>query len=180
MLESSGSPYQTYSQAIVRQPPSQAVYYQQPNYQLAPRPSVWDTYRQMLAPRSEPTGPVESAVTGLRHVGEGAAIAALLAFAQRQFGTLDVRGKYPVDGILGAVLLALSVKESGQPNGYSGDLRALSQACTVVFTYRKVLGDGGSSAAGASERKSSVAKDSSIPRNTSDDPIKAAALAAGL
>jgi hypothetical protein len=179
MLEGQASPYQTYGQAIVRQPYPQAIQYQPPSYGLAPvKPSVWDTYRQMFVTPTVPTGPVESAVTGLRHVGEGAAIAALLAFAQRQFGTLDVKDKYPVDGILGAILLAWSVKEAGQPNGYSGDLRALSQSCMTVFTYRKILGDGGRKQ--TIETTAETAKPSSIPRNTSDDPILAAARNAGL
>lgn len=193
MLGNEGSPLGTYSQAIVRptfQPMQlQPSHFERPQYvqpfqhqyQQPQRPSVWDTYRQMFVPPSAPTSPVESAVTGLRHVGEGAAVAALLAFAQRQFGTLDVKGKYPVDGILGALAFAWSVKEANKPNGYAQDLRAISQSAMTVFTYRKVLGDGGIKATAAVVNGES--NSGSIPRNTpkndNSDPILAAARAAG-
>jgi hypothetical protein len=188
MLGNEGSALSTYGSAIARpafqpmtlQPsPYQPAQYMQP-YAMPQRQSVWDTYRQMFVPPSAPTTPVESAVTGLRHVGEGAAVAALLAFAQRQFGTLDIRGKYPVDGIIGALAFALSVKEAAKPNGYAQDLRAISQSAITVFTYRKILGDGGVKATVAAVSGDTAP---SIPRNTpgntNNDPILAAARAAG-
>jgi hypothetical protein len=195
MLGNEGSALGTYSHAIVR-PTFQP---QQLQYQPAPypqhlqpygqpvKPSVWDTYRGMFTPPQQAnTTPVESAVTGLRHVGEGAAIAALLAFAQRQFGTLDVRGKYPVDGILAGLAFAMSVKEASKPNGYAADLRAISQSAATIYTYRKILGDGGNSksvAAGESAYTAAPATIPNIPRNIrnsdSNDPILAAARAAG-
>ena len=67
-------------------------------------------------------------------------MAALLALAFKHFGTLDIAGKYPADAILGALLFALSVKNAGEPEGYAGDLRALSQSCTDVFVFRKLSG----------------------------------------
>lgn len=174
------SPYETYSQAIVRQaPPASLNHYQPaaPQYTYAPqRPNVWDTYRAMLAPAPEPFSPMQSAVTGLRHNGEGMAIAALLALYQRHVGSLDVRGKYPIDGILGAVLLALSVKESGKPDGYASDLRALSQSCTSVMVFRKIAGGDGSKTKISGETKGNgelPLYSGSIPRNS--DPILEAA-----
>lgn len=168
------SPYETYGQAIARPTyPAPAA----PQYYEQRAPTVWQTYRSMLAPPSAPTSPMESAVTGLRHNGEAMAMAALLAFAQRQFGTLDVRGKYPVDGILAALLFALSVKDAGKPDGYASDLRALSQSCSSVFVYRKVLGDEGRAAA-TSTAATGTATAAPIRAN-SKDPILEAARAAG-
>lgn len=83
---------------------------------------------------------MQSAVAGLRHSGEGAAMAALLALAYKHFGTLDVAGKYPADAIVAALLFALSIKNAGEPDGYAGDLRALSQSCSDVFVFRKLAG----------------------------------------
>lgn len=175
------SPYETYSQAIVRPTfqQSQGLSYAQPApytpYAQPQRPNVWETYRAMLAPQPEPFSPMQSAVTGLRHNGEGMAIAALLALYQRHVGDLDFRGKYPIDGILGALLLAFSVKEAGKPDGYASDLRALSQSCTSVMMFRKVLGDGAKAKiAGESKGNSELPLYSgNIPRNT--DPILEAA-----
>src|SRR4029077_937336 len=122
-------------------------------------------------PAPEPFTPLESAVTGIRHNGEGMAIAALLALYQRHVGSLDFRGKYPIDGILGAALLALSVKESGRPNGFASDLRALSQSCTSVLMYRKILGKNSESEASLrAQNKGNSATplvSGDIPRNTS-------------
>jgi len=177
-----------YGQAIVR-PSFQPMALQPVPYQpyhlntyAQPQPqrsSVWDTYRQMFLPPTQPQSPVESAVTGLRHVGEGAAIAALLAFAQRQFGTLDFHGKYPVDGILGALAFALSVKEANKPGGYAADLRAIAQSATTVYTYRKILGDGGIKATAAAVAGDMPSIPRNTPKNDNSDPILAAARAAG-
>lgn len=156
------SPYATYSPAIVR-----------PHFAPVPvprAPTVWETYRSMLQP-SAPATPLESAVTGLRHCGEGAAIAALLAFAHRHFGTLDVRGKYPVDGIAAALLFALSIREAGKPEGYAGDLRALSQSCSSVWVFRKLSGPSEPAKTPASTPQTGFGADS--------DPILQAARRAG-
>jgi hypothetical protein len=183
MLGNEGSALGTYSQAIARptyqpiqlQPQQYAVPQYPQQYGQPNKPSVWDTYRGMFAPPAQPTTPVESAVTGLRHVGEGAAIAALLAFAQRQFGTLDISGKYPVDGIIGALAFAMSVKEANKPNGYASDLRAISQSAITVYTYRKILGNEGQQ----SEAPATKTIPRNTPRNDNSDPILAAARAAG-
>ncbi len=105
-------------------------------YQPVPKPpSVWDAYRQVLAP-SEPGSHLHSAVTGVRHTLESGFVGALLGLVHGKFG-LDIAGRYPVDGIAAAVLLALSVREAGKPDGYAADLRAMSQACTSVAFFRK-------------------------------------------
>lgn len=142
------SPFATYSRAIPS--PSQPgaiepyrsyappVQYSPPPQQ---RPSVWETYRGAIVPYTQPVSPLQSLTTGLRHNGEGAAIGALLGAANRYFGTLDIAGKYPADGILALLFLALSVNESGKPNGFSSDFLALSQSCTTILSYRKFNGD---------------------------------------
>lgn len=104
-----------------------------PSLPLAP--SLWDVYRQLKEP--EKATPVQSAVTGLRHNAEGGFVGAILGFIHGEFGTLDVRGKYPVDGIAAALLYAMSVRDSNKPDGYASDLRALSVACTTTVLYRK-------------------------------------------
>lgn len=160
------SPLQTYGSIIPRQEyaPLQLV----PQY--APRaPTVWETYRTMFTQPQAAMSPVQSAVQGVRYSAEGAAIAALLAAAYKHFGTLDVAGKYPVDAILSALLFALSVKNSGAPEGYSGDLRALSQSCSDVFIFRKLSGIDSKPAAPLPAKAASTR-----------DPILEAAHAAGL
>ncbi len=103
----------------------------------ANKPSIWESYRQALAPAAPVATGIESAVAGMRGNLESAAISALLGIVYGKFGTLDVAGKYPVDGILAALLYAMSVKDSGKPDGFSTDLRNLSQACTAVAVFRK-------------------------------------------
>lgn len=164
------SPYATYGQAI--RPQYTPATYAPQQYGFPKPPSVWDTYRSALMPPSAPITPVESAVTGMRHLGEGAAMSALLALIQKHFG-LDVGPgrKYPVDAILGAVLFGLSIKEADKPGGYASDLRALAQANSDVFVYRKILGD----ANAHSSKNTSAAPAVS----THGDPILEAARQAG-
>lgn len=103
-----------------------------------PKPSIWESYRQALIPNvPEAVSPVQSAVAGLRGNLESAALASILGLIQGRFGTLDVAGKYPVDGILAALLYVMSVKDSGKPDGFASDLRTLSQTCTSVAVFRK-------------------------------------------
>lgn len=119
-------PYGQSAGPIVQHQPSQAIE-QKP-------PTLWQWYQQLKTTDTQ-AGPLESAVTGLRLNAESAAISALLGFIEGQFGSLDI-GRYPADAIAAALLYALSVYESGKPNGYSADLRALGQSCTSVYLYR--------------------------------------------
>ncbi len=127
------------------------------------RPSLWDWYRQLQEP-SAPS-PMESAVTGLRHNAEGAAVGAVLGFIDGEFG-LDIQDKYPIDGALAFFLYLWSVRDAGKADGFAGDLRALSQSCTTVFTFRKT------------KAWREGVKGKSIPRNT--DPILAAGESVGV
>lgn len=136
---------------------------------VAQKPSVWEIYRQ-FRPNQETETPIRSAVTGVRHNLEGAFIGALLGFIDGEFGGLDVRGKVPIDGVLAAFLFALSVRDAGTGDGFSSDLRAMSQACTTTLSYRK-----------AKEWRQSTKEVASIPRNTAaqSDPLIEAAKRAG-
>jgi hypothetical protein len=165
------SPFETYGAVIPRQQFAPPGGYSMAPYAPAPRaPTVWETYRTMFSQPQPAQSPVQSAVQGLRHSGEGAAIAALLALAYRHFGTLDVADKYPVDAILSALLFALSVKNAGEPEGYAGDLRALSQSCSDVFVFRKL--------SGIDNQKTEAPKLASTKSNARD-PLLEAAHAAG-
>jgi hypothetical protein len=125
-------------------------------------------YRRSMQSAESPS-PVQSAVTGLRFNAEGAAVGAILGFIQGEFGSLDVKG-VPIDGIAAFLLYLLSVRETGKPDGFASDLRALSQSCTTVLAYRKVQ----------AWRESTHEVQTSIPRNKNVDPILAAGKAAGL
>ena len=103
-----------------------------------PRPaSVWDSYRAVLAPTPEPLTQVQSAVQAVRFNLESAFIGGLLGLIHGKLGTLDIKGKYPADGILAAFLLALSVQQTGKGDGISADLRAMGQSCTTIAFFRK-------------------------------------------
>jgi hypothetical protein len=152
--------HQNTTPEFYRQHVSPIVNGQQPAPQRA---SSWlDVYRTMKEP--EVASPTVSAVTGLRHNAEGGAVGAILGFIQGEFGTLDIRGKYPVDGIAALLLYAMSVRDAGKPDGFASDLRALSQSCTTILTYRKTR---------EWREKSKVSsKDTPIlARSTSVDPI---------
>jgi hypothetical protein len=138
-----------------------------------PKPSLWDWYRQLNAPPPEVPSPVQSAVTGLRHNAEGMAIGALLGFLDAECGGLDIRGKYPVDGIAAGILYALSIRDASKPDGFASDLRALSQSCSTVMLYRKTKAWRESKKAIPQEQTGKA-----IPKNI--DPIVAAGMAAGL
>jgi len=97
---------------------------------------LWDWYKALQEPNKTPS-PFESAVSGLRHNAEGAAIGAILGFVDGEFGGLDLGGKYPVDGIAAAALYLLSIRDAGKAEGFAGDLRAMSQSCTTTLLYRK-------------------------------------------
>lgn len=79
---------------------------------------------------------MHSAVIGLRHNLESAALGALLGAIYGKFGTLDVRG-IPIDGLAAAAFYALSIREAGKADGFASDLRAMSQSCTSVLMFRK-------------------------------------------
>ncbi len=98
---------------------------------------MWQTYRQVLAQNQQESGPLQSAVSGVRGNLESAFVGAILGLIQGKLGTLDVAGKYPADGIAALVLYILSVREAGKPDGFAQDLRTMSQSCTAVATFRK-------------------------------------------
>ena len=98
-------------------------------------PTMWEWYRQIQALDARPESKLQTGVSVVRHNAESAALAAVLGFIQGEFGSLDIRG-IPLDGI-GALLLGLlSIQKAGEPDGFSGDLRALGQTCTSVYFYR--------------------------------------------
>lgn len=133
-----------------------------------PKPSMWEWYKSLQGPQ-QPT-PMESAVTGLRHNAEGLAVGAVLGFVKGEFGTLDIQGRFPVDGIAAFLLYLMSIRDAGKPDGFASDLRALSQSCSTIFAFRK--------AEEWREASKGLNPSSNIPRNI--DPIKAAAEANGL
>ena len=128
--------------------------------------SLWEWYKELRAP--EQPGPMQSAVTGLRHTAEGAAVGAILGFVDGELGTLDIQGRYPIDGIAAALTYLLSIRDAGKPDGFASDLRAISQSCTTTFAYRKTK---------AWRETARGITHITIPRNT--DPILAAGKAAG-
>jgi hypothetical protein len=132
---------------------------------VAKPPSVWDSYRAALAPIHEAPTQLQSAVAGVRHGLESAAVGALLGFIEGKLGTLDLAGKYPVDGIAGLILLVLSVKDAGAPNGYASDLRAISQSCMSVAAFRM-------SSKWAKGDKEPMSRHNTMPGET--DPLVAA------
>jgi len=98
-------------------------------------------------------------------------IGALLGFLDAECGGLDIRGKYPVDGIAAAVLYGLSIRDAAKPDGFASDLRALSQSCSTVLFYRKTK-------AWREAKKGIPENTSTTPRHA--DPIVAAGKAFGL
>ena len=100
-------------------------------------PSLKQWFRELRGPEPE-SGVVESAVVGLRHNAEGAAMGALLAFVDTDLGGLDLAGKIPIDWVAAAAFYALSIQDSGNPNGLASDFRALGQSCTTIAMYRMI------------------------------------------
>lgn len=150
-------------QSFVQQPATAGPYGLARPTEPDKKPSLWDWYRQLQEPQQP--SPMESAVTGLRHNAEGAAVGAVLGFIDGEFG-LDIQGKYPIDGALAFFLYLWSVRDANKADGFAGDLRALSQSCTTVFTFRKT------------KEWREGAKVKSIPRNI--DPILAAGESVGV
>lgn len=164
MSESAIAPYaRAFSQSGLAYPTSYAP--------APPKPSVWEAYRSVLAP-AQPTSALESAVVGVRHSLESAAIGLLLGYIHGKTGTLDIAGRYPVDGIAAVVLLGLSMREAGKPNGYSSDLRAMSQSCTSIAFFRKT-------SAWAAKSNAELTP-SSVMSGHNPDPLMAAAKRHGL
>ncbi len=99
--------------------------------------SLKDWWRELRGPEPQGTA-VESAVIGLRHNAEGAAIGALLALIDTDLGGLDLAGRIPLDWVGAAAFYALSVRDSNNPQGLSSDFRAMGQSCTTVAMYRTI------------------------------------------
>jgi hypothetical protein len=136
---------------------------------------LWDWYKSLKEP--QPPSPLESAVAGLRHNAEGAAVGAILGFVDGEFGGLDLGGVYPVDAITAAILYFASIRDAGKAEGFASDLRAISQSCLTTFAYRKTKQ--------WREDQKAIVKSGSvdIPRNSrpkSVDRIIQAGKAAGL
>lgn len=125
---------------------------------VAPQPTLRDWWKELQGETShQPPSQLQSAVTGLRHNGESAAIGAILAFIDTDLGGLDLGGRIPLDWLGAVVFYALSIQSADKPEGLSSDFRALSQSCTTVAMYRMV------------HRWREARK--SIPQNTSGDPV---------
>lgn len=126
-------------------------------------PSLKQWFRELRGPEPQATA-VESAVVGLRHNAEGAAMGALLAFVDTDLGGLDLAGRIPLDWVAAAAFYALSIQDSNNPHGLSSDFRALGQSCTTIAMYRMV------------HKWREASKD--MPRNkvidTTGDPVLAA------
>lgn len=148
--------------------PSMLAPYRQPESNLpvpnAPSGSLRDWWRELrgeVVP--EPSGPVQSAVVGLRQNAEGAAIGALLALIDTDLGGLDLGGRIPLDWAGAALFYALSIQDASRQDSLSLDYRAMGQSCTTIAMYRTI-------------HKWRDAK-KGIPRNTpqlTGDPVLAA------
>jgi hypothetical protein len=102
-------------------------------------PNTWREWWQTLkSEKEEPSGVVESAVVGLRHNAEGAAIGALLAFIDTDLGGLDLGGRIPLDWAGAALFYALSINDAGKDGGLASDFRAMGQSCTTIAMYRTI------------------------------------------
>ena len=126
-------------------------------------PTVWETYRQALLPKPEQPSFVQNAVVTVRQDLECAALAALLGYVHGKTGTLDIGGKYPIDGALALVLRAAAAFTSNE-SGVSADLKELSRTAGVITIFRK--------ASDFAERKDS--KTPATGSKTDEDPLIAA------
>ena len=106
-----------------------------------PSPTAPQSLKQWLQELRGPelqSGAVESAVVGLRHNAEGAAIGAILALIDTDLGGLDIAGRIPLDWVAAAAFYALSVQDSNNPQGLTSDFRAMGQSCTTIAMYRMI------------------------------------------
>jgi hypothetical protein len=103
-----------------------------------PQPSLREWWRQLQQEIAPQSTRVQSAVMGLRHNGESAAMAAILALIDTELGGLDLGGRIPLDWVGAAIFYALSVQDAGNTEGLASDFRALGQSCTTVAMYRMV------------------------------------------
>jgi hypothetical protein len=102
-----------------------------------PQPTLREWWKELQGETApKPPSRVQSAVVGLRHNGESAAIGALLAFIDTDLGGLDLGGRVPLDWVGAALFYALSIREHDSTEGLGSDFRAMSQSCTTVATYR--------------------------------------------
>jgi hypothetical protein len=95
----------------------------------------WKELQKEVAPQESR---MQSAVVGIRHNGESAAMGAILAFIDTDLGGLDLGGRIPIDWIAAALFYALSIRDTGKEEGIASDFRALGQSCTTVAMYRMV------------------------------------------
>jgi hypothetical protein len=125
------------------------------------QPSLRDWWRELQESSPPKTTRVESAVMGLRHNGESAAMGAILAFIDTDLGGLDLGGRVPLDWVGAALFYALSVRDTGKEEGIASDFRAMGQSCTTIAMFRMI--------------QKWRAGQKAIPRNkTSKDPVLAA------
>lgn len=112
-------------------PPSVPVSTEKPS-------SLREWWRELQQSDHPKTTKVESAVMGLRHNGESAAMGAILAFVDTDLGGLDLGGRVPLDWVGAALFYLLSIRDTGKEEGIASDFRAMSQSCTTVAMFRMV------------------------------------------
>lgn len=126
------------------------------------QPSLREWWKELQKEVTPQESRMQSAVVGIRHNGESAAMGAILAFIDTDLGGLDLGGRIPLDWVGAALFYALSIRDTG----IASDFRALGQSCTTVAMFRMV------------QRWRAGQK--AIPRNkTSKDPVLAAGKNAG-
>jgi hypothetical protein len=133
--------------------------------------ALWDWYQQIKGPTLvTPPTPVQSAMTTVRRYGVGGITSAILAFIESDLGGLDVRGKYPIDGIAALALAALSVRDGASPDGLGGDFCAAGQTCESIYLYRKITEWRTSSKSGKSSK--SLESENSFPNSASTQGVQ--------
>jgi len=101
-------------------------------------PTLREWWKELQTSNAEKTSKVESAVMGLRHNGESAAVGAILAFIDTDLGGLDLGGRVPIDWMAAALFYVLSIRDTGKEDGIASDFRAMGQSCTTIAMYRMI------------------------------------------
>lgn len=75
----------------------------------------------------------------LRAEGEALTVGALLAVMEQKLlgGSLDYKGKYPVDGIIAGLGILLTMSLSANDDGLAVDARNITADVSTVFAYRQ-------------------------------------------
>jgi len=100
---------------------------------------ILDFYQKVTNPAKAIEPYAKNGVHIVRAEGEALMVGAALAFLEHKVfgGSLDYKGKYPIDGIIAGLGILATMGLSANDEGLAVDARNITADVTAIFAYRQ-------------------------------------------